>query len=457
MSTYYSYQDVKIMIAHKLMKKEGWKVYGYHEDESDSMKDYYAPAYWGGVAEKNGYILCVNVYGASEEQEIKQFTNANAVDRSIYKKIDKLQEMTAERGAMDGEVAAAQNMLKKLQDKLSKQEEQAKQYIVTGTIPGHMENPPRMNWHIEKDGVYIAKGNGILKYSSINKYYKYQSYIEDMEKFKIMNREEYKKELINNYMRINWIKSEDLAEVEAENHITQMEKDFKLVEQFEKFINKIDSTCGGMIGEGEQTTYKKITVTKYKTELKPVETEKGEIKEGQLFIVKNRFNCGHNKGYVYRIHATEYNGKTVFYAYKLNGKYTKECTGFATPGNYWCLTDNFIKWFEKEALAWCELQEVKTPYEVEKVVKSTEKIKSSNVEANTCSKTGTTNISKYNYNVVSDIDTRDNSKIFVVKILNRLSKDEYINVNNCIQKSGGYYSKFKHGFIFRRDPSGILV
>lgn len=73
------------------------------------------------------------------------------------------------------------------------------------------------------------------------------------------------------------------------------------------------------------------------------------------------------------------------------------------------------------------------------------------------SKTGTTNISKYNYNVVSDIDTRDNSKIFVVKILNRLSKDEYINVNNCIQKSGGYYSKFKHGFIFRRDPSGILV
>ena len=70
-------------------------------------------------------------------------------------------------------------MLKKLQDKLSKQEEQAKQYIVTGTIPGHMENPPRMNWHIEKDGVYIAKGNGILKYSSINNYYKYQSYIED--------------------------------------------------------------------------------------------------------------------------------------------------------------------------------------------------------------------------------------------------------------------------------------
>ena len=52
MSTYYEYQDVKRMIAHKLMNLEGWTVYGYHADESDSMTDYYHPAYWGGVAEK---------------------------------------------------------------------------------------------------------------------------------------------------------------------------------------------------------------------------------------------------------------------------------------------------------------------------------------------------------------------------------------------------------------------
>ena len=29
MSTYYEYRDVKVMIAHKLMNIEGWKVYGY--------------------------------------------------------------------------------------------------------------------------------------------------------------------------------------------------------------------------------------------------------------------------------------------------------------------------------------------------------------------------------------------------------------------------------------------
>ena len=29
MSNYYDYRRVKVMIAHKLMSMEGWKVYGY--------------------------------------------------------------------------------------------------------------------------------------------------------------------------------------------------------------------------------------------------------------------------------------------------------------------------------------------------------------------------------------------------------------------------------------------
>ena len=56
MSTYYDYRDVKVMIAHKLMKMDGWKVYGYSPDNSDPMTDYWDPANWGGVAEKNGYV-----------------------------------------------------------------------------------------------------------------------------------------------------------------------------------------------------------------------------------------------------------------------------------------------------------------------------------------------------------------------------------------------------------------
>ena len=72
MSTYYEYQDVKVMIAHKSMSMDGWKVYGDHTDESDAMTDYFDPAYWGGIAEKNGYILCVDVCQAKEPKEIRK-------------------------------------------------------------------------------------------------------------------------------------------------------------------------------------------------------------------------------------------------------------------------------------------------------------------------------------------------------------------------------------------------
>ena len=50
MSTYYDYREVKVMIARKLMSMEGWKVYGYYEDKSDSMTDYWSPAHWDGIA-----------------------------------------------------------------------------------------------------------------------------------------------------------------------------------------------------------------------------------------------------------------------------------------------------------------------------------------------------------------------------------------------------------------------
>lgn len=62
----------------------------------------------------------------------------------------------------------------------------------------------------------------------------------------------------------------------------------------------------------------------------------------------------------------------------------------------------------------------------------------------------------YTYEVKEDTDTRDNSKIFVVKVIEKLDRDEYIKVNNYIKSIGGYYSKFKHGFIFKEDPTELL-
>lgn len=118
MSNYYNYKEVKVMIAHKLMSMDGWKVYGYHEDRSDSMTDYYDPASWGGVAEKNGYILCVNVYGAAEPREIRKYNyTAFTYDKNIADKIAKLEAMTVERGASEAEETSARLSIERLRRK----------------------------------------------------------------------------------------------------------------------------------------------------------------------------------------------------------------------------------------------------------------------------------------------------------------------------------------------------
>ena len=106
--------------------------------------------------------------------------------------------MTMERGASEQEEESAKKMIEKLR---SKANETSEKYIVTGIIPGHMANPPRMNWHIEKDGVYVAKENGILKFAHIDNYYRYESCMKDMQNFKTTKREEYRNSLISEYIR----------------------------------------------------------------------------------------------------------------------------------------------------------------------------------------------------------------------------------------------------------------
>ena len=460
MSTYYDYREVKVMIAHKLMNMDGWTVYGYHADESDSMTDYYSPAHWGGVAEKNGYVLCVDVYGASKGEEIRKYNyDGFKYDNSVLDKIAKLEQMTVARGASEAEEASAKASIERLKKKAEESNENKNNYIVVGHIPAHMEHPPKMNWHIEKDGVIVAKGNGILKFARVEQYYNYSHYSEDLELFKKGKNAYIEKEAENLLRRDCYyhIKTIEDARKVAQERAERLEEDLKIVNQFEQFINKIDTTCGGLLGEGDGTYYEKVTVTEYKTELKAIETEIGSIKEGQCFILKSNFNYGCYKGLVYRIHATEYEGKTTYHAYKLNGKLTKECTGRASSNNYWFIGsgqhDNLSKWIEKGSIAWCELQEVKTPYSVEKVIKKTVKAEK---QTTANAKTECTTENNYTYEVSSDTDTRTNEAIYLVKVVEKLSREEYLKVNSYIKSLGGYYSKFKHAFIFKENPAELL-
>lgn len=448
MSNYYEYEDVKIAMYHALQKKEGWKLYGYKADESDMMTDYYSPASWGGIGVKNGYILCVNVYGEEKERIIKRYTETKTNNEEINQKIKKLSQITVERGASEAEAETALKMIETLKTKIV---ENIENYEVAEIIPAHQANPSRCNWHIEKDGVIIEKGSGLLKFSKLENYFIYPQYKEELEKFE--KYENQKDEWISlEIERLeNSYYSSDLVEI-AERNWEKMSNVLKLYRQFQNLINKIDCACGSTIGEGY--TYEKKIVTEYKTENKVCIDETGEKKQGQCFVLNTNFNYGCRKGFVYQIQEIKYNdGKIGYCAYKMNGKLTKICTGSATRSNYWYIGsgehDNLLKYIEKGYISWCHIEQVKTPYEVEKIVNTNKKKETQKAQQPQTEEKETLG----NYTVEKSKHTKTGETIYIVKPMEKLSKEQYQEEKKKMVENGGYYSIFVHGFIFKKFPS----
>lgn len=60
------------------------------------------------------------------------------------------------------------------------------------------------------------------------------------------------------------------------------------------------------------------------------------------------------------------------------------------------------------------------------------------------------------FTITESEHTKTHEKIFLVKCLQTLSRDAYMNLNKQIRDIGGYYSKFTHSFIFKSDPTEAL-
>ena len=364
MSNYYDYQTLGAKIAHRLFKLNGWKVYGYHADQSDSMTDYYDPAYWRGTAEKNGYVFVFNrsweSKGDSHEKVVETI-----VSNGDAEKIAKLRRMTVERGATVFEEETAKRKIEEIERKAAEQRKAQVKETVIYELP-HMANPTRCNWHIEKDGIIIDKGTGLLKFADVWDITD-ERYLKQWQEINNLTKDQWKEKYIRD-CSYRW----GVTEEQAESAYKSAKEKAKLLENFNKFINRIDTTCGGMIGkEGQE--YKKVVKTVYKSENKAFETPDGKIEEGQHFILKTSFTYGCNRGNVYRIenvYRDENGNPYSFTAYKLNGKLTKVCTGSANSSNRFHATaDRFMNWINRGSIAFCEIRTEHTPYEVEKMVK----------------------------------------------------------------------------------------
>jgi len=360
MSNYYEYQDVKRAMVHRLFKM-GWKVYGWSPDNSDFMTDYYDPEYWSGIAEKNGYILVVDDRFGQKEDRIYREHKTVVIDAEILEKIQKLEKVTVSHGATESEEETAKKKIESLKTKANGGEKDVVEDVVY--MPKHMANPTRCSWHIEKDGVYVEKGTGLLKFANVLDITRERD-LKEWQDFNNLTKDEWMEKTVREEKARWWAESEETIRKRAECDYESLGKKVKVLEQFNALMNKIDTAAGAMVGHGHM--YEKVKETRYKTVNKAFKAD-GEIKEGQCFRVVGSFTNGVRRGSVYRIH--EMGGRT--YAYKLNGKLTKECTGMANTANYWGIynKDKFMKWIEKGALEWVEVREVKEAVEYETVKK----------------------------------------------------------------------------------------
>ena len=60
------------------------------------------------------------------------------------------------------------------------------------------------------------------------------------------------------------------------------------------------------------------------------------------------------------------------------------------------------------------------------------------------------------FEVKKDVDTRDNSPLWVVSLPGKVDRNQFNEIRKEMKGKGGYYSQFKKGFIFREDPTSYF-
>lgn len=365
-------RKAKVNLYHALVAK-GWTCYGYKADESDSMTDYYSPAHWDGIAEKNGLVLVVDQYSQKPTEAKPVYkTEYTPINSEIYEKIEKVKAL-AERGATEGEKTAAKKQLEKLNNRLD-QEEQKKEASkkLLYTIPAYNPHPTKRTlWHLEKDGVILAKGASLFTLYNLPDWY-------DLSTLKAnTNYHERYRQWDVDYKTGESVKI--WTDEKIKEFYTPDEKEEKAIKLLNKIINTVEKHAKEFesvtLGDGTKETeevgktrgYKKVVKTRTKKVMQVVEhPEIMDITKATHFMLKSNFNYGCYKGLVYKIEkCTDY-----VQAFKMNKKLTKILTGHATQSNRFNGTiERMNKWIEKGSIIAVSIEEVEVVEEYDALVK----------------------------------------------------------------------------------------
>jgi hypothetical protein len=140
---HYDRGSITAWLAETLMDR-GWKVEGYHADDSDSMTDYFSPAYWHGFAvhpELPGLVLVVDDRSPGQEIHRREFFEETCKACGGTGRRKGIHPTGTECPACDGK-GTRRNF----------------RWVQVGVAPHRHATPKGSLWHLEKDGELVAKG-----------------------------------------------------------------------------------------------------------------------------------------------------------------------------------------------------------------------------------------------------------------------------------------------------------
>lgn len=308
---YHAYSDVKRTMAHILMDIPGWRVVGYKADESDLMTDYWSPAYWDGIAVKNGYVLCVN-----------------------------------KRHGSNGKDSAG---------------------------IAYQANPKGSNWHIEKNGIILDKGTGLLAYRGIVDYVdptkKDSAYQRGYRDYKTLNEAQY---IEKNFNRARY--GDDAESVKRRSEMLKREyagfaEVDALVKKFNALIKRIDDLAEGKISPQLKRVVKTVT----KEKLVPKAELHGTLSPGQCILTGRYFSSGVCPGEVFTIVEVRPDKRASYYKGIVTMvRRTRDLKKLRTANmanTMMFRISNFESLITKGELKWCRLNTVIEETQVEKLIK----------------------------------------------------------------------------------------
>jgi len=425
---------VKISI---ILSHQGWSIYGFNEDQSDSQRDYFHPATWDGIAVKNGFILVVDCYsnGTIGGDFVRE-----SYDPKIAKKLLKLQTLADNHAASKGERENALAMIEKFDKEL------VRTVTIKGSMPAinYQKNPDNSKWHIEKDGVIIAKGTGIYSFYDVN--------IWRNEKISFARYED------NDITDYYWnVKKEDWKEVYEERVKKELSKTLLLNKLF-KLITKWNTLAQIKIGEGQEETLIKKTVTKktvyFITEDSDLKTQ--YVRVGDKW---KRFG-GLEKGLIYKLSDDEKSIKKLTCRWEKfeDGNFNtyKQEPNKSTKPKYVHFSQEDV---DNGDVVYVKLVEKVKIYSEEVFVKQPAKKARKTTKKTTTLKQVDDNATAIDFEIMvknGNIEDFEHSKtkemLKVLKLKDKLSKDNFKSFIQYIKTNKiGYYSKFAKGFILSEE------